>query len=389
MFSSRFTWSMTTNSLSHVLEAQQAAGVKIIDLTQSNPTQASFQYSDTQILKAFSQPQSLLYEPASQGLLVAREAIGRYYQSRGLQTEPQNICLTASTSEGYAWLFKLLANPGDEVLIPQPGYPLFDFLTALESVKMIPYRLKYDASTGWQIDLERLAASVSTKTIAIVVVNPNNPTGSYLKESELKFFTQLCQEHGLALISDEVFSDYENNAPATAVPSLVMHQEILTFVLSGLSKISALPQMKLGWIHMNGPQSLCEEAKERLDFIADAYLSVGTPVQHAAASLLDFRHDIQSQIQARIKSNEEFLRRIAKNLRCEILRREAGWYAVIQLPEEVNEEQWVMDLLNEESVFVHPGYFYDFSQGNHIVISLLTQCDTFRNGVTKIMTRLS
>jgi len=388
MFSSRLSWNFTANRLSKVLEAKQASGVQVLDLTESNPTQAGLDYPKGKILEALSRPASLRYEPDPRGLLSARQAIAEYYRSQGEDVKLDTIHLTASTSEGYAYLFKLLANPGDEVLVPQPSYPLLDFLAALESVHVARYPLKYDDESGWQINLEALGNTITTKTKAIILVNPNNPTGSFIKKSELAKMNELCAEHGLALIVDEVFSDYSYGDDARRVRTLVGNRNALTFVLSGLSKICGLPQMKLGWIHVNGPENLVAETRDRLDFISDTYLSVSSPVQHAAAELLSLRHEMQHQILERILRNEKYLRTRSTELPfCRILKQEGGWYAILEITDDFSEEDFCLMLLEEDNVFLHPGYFFDFLKQRFLVFSLLTSSAIFEEGVTRIISR--
>ncbi len=390
IFSSRFHFSLATNRLSAALERKRAARETIFDLTESNPTRAGLQYDENEILAALAQTQNLLYEPDPRGLPAAREAVAQYYRARGEPVVAENIHLTASTSEAYAYLFKLLADPGAEVLVPQPAYPLLDFLTALESVRLIHYPLRYDATHGWQIDLEKLAASISTKTVALVCINPNNPTGSFIKQKELRALNQLCIEHDLALICDEVFADYGVGAEEQRVPSLAGNDAALTFVLSGLSKISALPQVKLGWIHVSGPAALRHEAQERLDFIADTYLSVSTPAQHAAARLLAQRTSLQAQIQKRCAVNEHRLRAACRALgSIEVLQREGGWYAIMRGSNAFAEEQLVLKLLEEDNVLVHPGYFFDFPGTGYLVLSLLTPENIFHTGLQRLGQRLA
>jgi len=388
MFSSRLNWSFATNRLSKVLEAKRASGVQVLDLTESNPTQAGFDYPRGKILEALSIPASLRYEPDPSGLLAARQAIADYYRSRGEKVTAEFIYLTASTSEGYAYLFKLLADPGDEILVPQPSYPLFDFLAALESVQVARYPLKYDDEFGWQINLEALGNSITTKTKAIILVNPNNPTGSFIKKSELAKMNELCAEHGLALIVDEVFSDYFYSDDVQRVCNLVGNPHALTFVLSGLSKICGLPQMKLGWIHVNGPENVVAETRERLDFISDTYLSVGTPVQHAAAELLSVRHEMQRQIIERVLRNDKYLRsRSAELPSCRVLKQEGGWYAVMEISTEFFEEEFCINLLEVDNALLHPGYFFDFQKQGFLVFSLLTSPAIFEEGVNRIISR--
>lgn len=390
MFSSRFTWSLHANRLSRLQETKRAAGVEILDLTESNPTQACLAYDQQEILAALAAPQALRYEPASRGLLVARQAIADYYTSLGRRVTPDALHLTASTSEGYAYLFKLLANPGEEVLAPQPSYPLFDFLTALESVQLIHYPLRYHAAQGWRIDLETLAASISTKTRALIIVNPNNPTGSFINHDELAALNGLCREHDLALIFDEVFSDYGCGHEEQRVATAVGNDATLTFVMGGLSKTLGLPQMKLAWIHVNGPQALREEAQERLDFISDTYLSVGAPVQHATAKLLALRQEMQQQIRARITANEGFLHaQVGRLPSVEILKREGGWCAILAIAKQFAEEKFTVNLLEQDNLLVHPGYFFDFEKEGFLVVSLLTEPAIFQEGIVKMLARLA
>jgi hypothetical protein len=389
MFSSRLNWSFATNRLSKMLEAKRASGIQVLDLAESNPTHAGFDYPKTEILETLSKPALLRYEPDPRGLLAARQAVADYYQSRGEVVSADSLHLTASTSEGYAYLFKLLANPGDEVLVPQPSYPLFDFLAALESVQVARYPLKYDDEIGWQINLEALVNIITTKTKAIILVNPNNPTGSFIKKDELAKLNELCAEHDLALIVDEVFSDYGYGDDARRMRSLAGNREALTFVLSGLSKICGLPQMKLGWIHLKGPPVLVAEAQERLDFIADTYLSVSTPVQHAAAELLSLRQAMQSQMIKRVLRNDKYLRTCSAELPfCQVLKLEGGWYAIMEIAGAFSDEDFCLSLLEEDNALIHPGYFFDFLKQGFLVFSLLTPAAIFEEGVNRIASRL-
>ena len=387
MFSSRLAWPLTANRLSRVWEEKKSTGAAILDLTESNPTHAGLAYDEPGILRALAHAQTLHYEPDARGLLPAREAVAEYYGEHGAPVDPRGLVLTASTSEAYAYLFKLLANPGDEILVPAPSYPLLDFLAALEMVKVRHYPLSYDPQRGWEIDLDTLAHVITTKTVAIALVHPNNPTGSFVKPHELERLNALCIEHDLALVCDEVFLDY---GAASATPaSMVLNREALTFVLSGLSKVSALPQMKLGWIHVHGPETLRAEAQTRLEFIADTYLSVSTPVQHAARELLALRREMQRQIQTRTQANEAALLEVCRRQpEREVLRREGGWYAVLRLPPEISEEECVVSLLQRDAVLAHPGYFFDFPQHGFLVLSLLPPTEVFQEGVARILARL-
>jgi hypothetical protein len=385
MFSSRLPATLETNEFTRILRAKKAAGTKIVDLTESNPTRAAFSFRFLENDASRSHlPGS--YEPSAQGLEKARQAIGRYYLDSGHgRIDNDDLLLTASTSEAYSYLLKLLTDPGDEILIPAPSYPLFDYLATLENVTPVRYSLELAADGFWRIDFTLLELMISSLTRAIVVVNPNNPTGSCLTAEELRRLNKLCQTHELALIVDEVFLDYINPEVAAEPFSVVSNSDALTFTLSGFSKILALPQAKLGWIHVNGPEELKEGAKQRLEFIADTYLSVGSKIQHAAAPLLAGRRDIQAQILARIEANERTLATATTLVHC---RREGGWYAIIDLPEGIIDEACCLELLEHHSLIVHPGFFYDFAEVNHIVVSLITPEQEFRQGLAIVQSYL-
>ncbi|MCU1260054.1 MAG: aminotransferase, partial [Bryobacterales bacterium] len=319
------------------------------------------------LLAGFRDPRMLVYDPASAGLLAAREQVA------GLcRVDADRVVLTTRTSEAYSWLFKLLCDPGDEILAPKPSYPLFEFLAALEAVRIVQYPLVYHGS--WSIDFDALQRGITARTRAIVVVNPNNPTGSYLKLDELRELAGICNHNNLALISDEVFSDYALTPDARLVSTLMNLEAPTTFCLNGLSKLIGMPQMKLGWIVTN--DSL---ARERLELIADTYLSVGTPVQYAFPHLLGARESIQAQIMDRLRSNLQFLQS-----QFAIRKVEGGWYAILQAPRVRTEEQWVLELLERYDVLVQPGYFYDFESEAFLVLSLLTAPDIFREGVKRL-----
>ena len=389
MFSSRVKRNQAVNRLSLAWGAKKSSGTMLLDLTESNPTRSGFSYDGEAIFRALAQPGSLLYQPHPQGLPGARQAVADYYRERGASVEADSLILTSGTSEAYGSLFKLLANPGDEILVPVPGYPLLEVLTELESVRQVPYRLLYEEPRGWRIDMERLRNTISNRTAAIVSVSPNNPTGSFLKTDELAEVGELCRQFGLALIVDEVFADYGRGADENRVQCAAAHRGCLTFVLNGLSKVAGLPQLKLAWIHVSGPDALCRQAREHLEFINDAYLTVATPIQNAAADILRRRGTIQAQILARVETNASALEEEMETVpSCRILKREGGWYAVLRLPEDCPDEDIAVQLLEEDDVYVHPGYFYDFSTGGFLVISLLTPLEIFREGVARIAARL-
>ena len=384
MFSSRLHWDLRPNPLAQVLKAKREAGAAVLDLTESNPTSAGFHYPAEEILDPLAAPQSLLYRPTPAGLITAREAIaGLYYAPLGEEVDPSRILLTASTSEAYSHLIKLLTDPGDELLVPSPSYPLFEFLANLESVRIAHYPLIYDE--GWSIDTDALARAVTKRTRAVVLVNPNNPTGSFLKRRELERLVAICGEHGLAIISDEVFSDYGFAADAERVSHLTSGERALTFSLSGLSKVAGLPQMKLGWIVTGGPPAERAEAMERLELIADTYLSVASPVQHALPRLLEAGRNVREQICQRTKQNLGALLDLIGNSPYRTLQVEAGWYATVQAPRIRTEEEWALELLERHNVLIQPGYFYDFDQDGLLVLSLLPPSEIFAEGVARIL----
>lgn len=385
MFSSRIKWDLTANRLAGLLAEKRAAGQPIFDLTEANPTRAGLLSAGEQLLTSFATPDILTYEPEPRGLPKARAAVAAYYAQRGLATDVENIHLTASSSEGYSWLFKLLADHGEAVLVPQPSYPLFDFLATLEGVRLIPYQLRYYHHLGWRIDFDSLTAALTPAVRAIILVTPNNPTGSFIKRDELSRLNELCQQQRLALIVDEVFGDYFLTPDSGRVDSLVGNEGALTFVLSGLSKILALPQMKLGWIVSSGPPPLVREAIERLDLIADTFLSVGAPVQHALPHWLDHRPRLQAGILDRVRTN---LGLLANHPRLEpnrLLRFEGGWYATLEIPRYLPEEELILHLLDREGLLLHPGYFFDFEREAFLVLSLLPPPPIFVQAVDRLL----
>jgi len=380
VFSSRLNWSLRPNRLSALLEEKRAAGADVLDLTESNPTRAGFAYPQAEILTALADTDALRYHPSPRGLDSAREAVAGYYRDRGTKILVENILLTASTSEAYAYLFKLLANPGDEILAPRPSYPLFEFLADLESVHIRQYPLRYDGV--WHVDFDALEQAITPRTRAIVVVNPNNPTGSFLKRAELDVLDSLAAERGLAILSDEVFRDYAFADEGDRVSTLAGERQALTFSMSGLSKIAGLPQMKLGWIVASGPRRA--EALEALELIADTYLSVSTPVQVALSRLLALSGGITEQIRQRTASNLARLRETMLGSAATLLRTEGGWYAVLQVGRSRSEEEWTLKLLGESNILVQPGFFFDFESEAFLVLSLLPEPAKFAEGVSRL-----
>jgi aspartate/methionine/tyrosine aminotransferase len=373
MFSTRAGFDLTENALARAVAARR--GARLLDLTQSNPTAAGLSYDATAILSALADPAALMYEPTPRGLLAARAAVAGYYGDAGTA---ERTLLTASTSEAYSFLFKLLCDPGDSVCVPRPSYPLFDYLAALESVRVRPYDLAYDGA--WHIDLPQLEAAARGAR-AIVLVNPNNPTGSFLHAEEL---ARLCAL-GLPLISDEVFKDFAFGDDASRVTTLALQEQTLAFSLSGLSKVCGLPQLKLGWVVVSGPAPERALALARLELIADTFLSVGTPVQHAAARLLVLRGPLAAQIRARVTRNRAALcGALGTHSPASLLDCEGGWYATLRLPRTRSEETWTLELLARD-VLVHPGYFFDFANEAHVIVSLLTEEDTFAEGIGRLL----
>ncbi len=386
-FSSRLRWELHPNPLTELLRSRRRLGEPVIDLTISNPTvpagEESISYPEERIREALAGKDIFRYEPDPKGLWKAREAVAEYYASIGANVHPEDIILTASTSEGYSYLFKLLCDPGSEALIPQPSYPLFDFVAGMDLVELHPYKLRY-RDPRWEVDMLSLEAAAGEHTRAVIAINPNNPTGNYLSPDERCQMLDYCAAMGYAFIADEVF--YEYPSPGTERPPSfagVDTGEGLVFTLNGFSKMLGLPQMKLGWITIAGNEGLKSKARKHLELIADTYLSVNTPIMHAAPALLAMREEIALQIRNRCDANETYLREHLPggfSLRA----REGGWSAVVQLPEGCDADTFTMRLLLEEYAYAHPGHFYDFPAGDCIVLSLLTPPADFREGAMRI-----
>ena len=357
----------------------------MLDLTESNPTRVALPYPED-LLSPLADPAALRYEPSARGALRAREAVAADHARRGLRVDPDQLLLTASTSEAYAFLFKLLCDPGDAILVPRPGYPLFDFLATLEAVRVDAYPMEYDG--GWRIDVATLRERMTPGTRALVLVNPNNPTGSFLKREERKDIEELCASRGIALVSDEVFADFALRDIASRAESLAEDGPALAFALGGLSKSCGLPQVKLGWIAVSGPGDLKEEALRRLEVVADTFLSVSTPVQVAAKHLLERLPELQAPIHERVKRNHARLTVLTAGSAATLLDVEGGWSAVLRVPRTLGEEERVTRLLLEHDVLVHPGYFFDFPSEAYLVLSLLPEPGVFAEGVERIVQSL-
>ena len=387
-YSNRFEWDASPHPLSVAWQHKRDRGEALIDLTEANPTKVGLDYPVDAVLDPLVKPDAMVYSPAPQGLLVAREAVSGYYRKVGKTIAPSNILLTASTSEAYSLLFKLLADPGDEILIPRPGYPLLSHLAGFEGLSCCSYPLRRDEKKGWMVDLEVLYALVTPRTRAVVIVNPNNPTGSFIKEHELAAIDTMCQKHGMALIVDEVFADYVGSSPVQAIQTAVNRTSSPTFVLNGFSKILGLPQMKLGWIVCGGSAQQTATAAAHLETLNDFYLSVATPIQWAAPELLAQQDCIQNQVKARIAANETFLRTLVeKTCNIHLLIREGGWYSVLVIDDCIADDSRALDLLEQDQTLVHPGFFYDFHREGFVVISLLPVPELFRKGIRRLIHR--
>ncbi len=357
----------------------RARGKEVLDLTESNPTRCGFSYSPS-VLSAFNDPDNLIYDPVSQGSPKARQAVVGYYAAKGLSVNADDIVLTSSTSEAYAFLLRLLLNPGEKVLVPRPSYPLFQFLLELNDVAYAQYPLVYDGA--WRLDQQALQDAVDGKTRAIILVNPNNPTGSYVQKAELDFLNGLCLQHSLSLISDEVFTDY-GWGPQTGV-TLMGNTSVPTFVLGGLSKALGLPQMKMSWLAASGPRDAIATAMGRLEIIADTFLSVNTPVQNAAPALLADAGGIRGQILRRVKDNWLWLNAHVP-VGVKVLSAQGGWYAVLATENLKDEETFVTGLLKDEGVLAHPGYFFDFEASGYVVVSLLPAAEIFCQAAGRLL----
>lgn len=384
MVSSRLPANLEPNAVARALQEKRRRAGAIVDLTESNPTRAGFTYAED-LLTPLGDKRGLDYEPQALGMWSARAAVAADFRRRGIAISADRVAVTSSTSEAYALLFKLLCDAGDAVLVPHPSYPLFDHLTQFESVSAIPYALEYHGA--WRIDVDSLRRSASDRTRAVLIVSPNNPTGSWLHRDDLTAVSALAAERGWAIIGDEVFADYPLD-PAPEAAHVLSASEVLTFSLGGLSKSAGLPQVKLGWIGCGGPEAQVDHALAAYEIIADTYLSVSTPVQAAAADLIDRGAAVRAQIQARLRRNLESLRALASSHPAiDVLRVEGGWSAVLKVPQLSGEEQLVLALIAKDDVLVHPGYFFDFPSEAFIVVSLLVEPAAFDAAITKVLRR--
>lgn len=387
MFSARTNWSLEANRLTRALELHRQSGKELFDLTASNPTECGLSYPRDEILGALEDPRALVYRPESKGLREAREAVSAYYLGRtgfsgaAARISPERILLTSGTSEAYSHIFRLLCEPNDEILVPAPSYPLFEFLADLADIRLVSYPLLYDH--GWQIDFASLRAALTLRSRAVLVVHPNNPTGSFVKSGEAAELAEICGGRQIAIVADEVFLDY-TVSPQSA-PTFALEERAFTFTLSGLSKISLLPQMKLAWTVTSGPATLARAAIDRLEIIADTYLSPSTPVQLALPKFLALRSGLQKELQGRMTANLSALDAMVRGSRClSRLEREGGWYAVLRAPATGTDEDMAIALLERANVFVHPGHFFNFAGDGFLVVSLIPPEREFSEGATRL-----
>jgi alanine-synthesizing transaminase len=425
MFAKRTNWNLETNRLSEALAALRAAGKPLIDLTVSNPTECDFAYENEAILHALQNPATLQYEPNPRGLETARNAVRNYYIERsnpsgaaeenrsdaaagnrsiatggapegnptnagGFGIPLEDIFLTTSTSEAYSHVFRTLCDAQDEVLIPEPSYPLFDFLADIQDVRLVRYPLVYDH--GWQIDFQSLKPAITSKTRGVIVVNPNNPTGNYCKPREMRQLSEICRAHDAAIIADEVFLDFSlraqkcSEATEARPTSFSANEAALTFTMSGLSKICGLPQMKAAWVIVSGPTALKAQAVARLEVIADTYLSMNAPIQLALPALLGLRQGFQTQVLARMRANlAELDRQLSAQQAASRLQVEGGWNAVLRVPATRPDEELALELLSKGGVYAHPGHFYDFRHDGYLVVSLITPEKEFARGIERLL----
>jgi aspartate/methionine/tyrosine aminotransferase len=386
MFSARIPANLAPNRLSTTLARLAREGRPIIDLTASNPTRVGLSYPED-LLDSLGHARGLVYAPEPLGLSGARRAVAADFARRGLTVSADRLALTASTSEAYSLLFKLLCAPGDEVMVPRPSYPLFEHLTRFDAVTAVPYDLEYHAR--WAIDMATLERALSERTRAVLLVSPNNPTGQFVSAVEIEAIAALCRRHEVAIIADEVFADYELTPGAAAAGGLLTGRtDVLGFTLGGLSKSVGLPQAKLAWIAISGAENCVRDARARLELVCDTYLSVSTPLQEAAAELLERGSIVRHQIQARVATNYRvFSARAAAVPSCEVLQADGGWYGVLRVPSLTTEDDLVLALLTEDAVLTHPGYFFDFPTESFLIVSLLAPEDAFAEGISRVLGR--
>jgi alanine-synthesizing transaminase len=379
MFSSRTRWNTAPNKLTQLLRTKRLQRESIIDLTESNPTRCGFSYPADDVLAAMADPSILSYQPEPFGLQGARKAVAEYYSPCGTTVDPNRIILTASTSEAYTFLLKLLCNTGDNVIVPQPSYPLFEYLCRLNDVELRHYRLIYDGE--WRIDFESLRSTLTERTRAIVVLHPNNPTGSYVKQHEFDAVCRLAMERDCAIIADEVFGLFSIAPDGSRANVMSCDKDVLLFSLNGISKLLAFPQLKLSWIVVGGRSPQAGEALDRLEVIADTYLSVNTPVQAALPGLFRHLSLIAGQVCARVRENYELTLKLLSRSTVSVYYLEGGWYAILRLPGTKSDEEWATELLEQSNIVLYPGHFFSFEQGSSLVLSLILPRDVLESGL--------
>ena len=379
MFAERTNWGVGSNRLAALAERLRGEHRAVLDLTETNPTRCGFRYFDQAPEAALAQFGVRAYAPDARGLPETRAAISGYYRAQGAAVDPVRLLMTAGTSEGYSHLMRLLCNPGEALLVPSPSYPLLDLLARVNDVRLIPYPLHHDGR--WWLDVDALRAAADATCRAIVVISPNNPTGSFLKDREREALVTLARESGLAIIADEVFADYRVADTPDAAGTFAGEKRVLSFALNGVSKMLGLPQMKLAWIVANGPEAQVAEACQRLEVLADTYLSVGIPAQVALPVWLARRAGVQAEILERLRENFA----VARTLRvAQCLPVEGGWCAVLRIPRTGTDEDFAVDLLQREGVLVDPGSLFDFANGGHVVVSLLAPPEIFAEGLRRL-----
>lgn len=385
-FARRTGWEPIPNPLTELAERLRGEG-RLLDLTESNPTRCDFVYEKERLLAALADPSNLRYAPDARGLASARAAVREYYHGRGIELRLEQIWLTAGTSEAYSHLFRLLANPGERVHVPQPGYPLCELLAGLNDLELAEYALRYE--TTWELDWPALESSIGRDSRILLLLHPNNPTGSYLRADDWRRLQPWAAERGLALVVDEVFYDYALDADKTRLVDWSREPETLTFILNGLSKVAALPQIKLAWMVLLGPAELVEAAERRLELILDTYLNVSAPAQNAASELLATAPAMAAQVRRRLGANLAALdARLAAHPAVSRLRIEGGWYAILRLPRVHSDDKWAQLLLVKDALFLHPGHFYGFRQDGCVVLSLLPPETVFAEGIERLLNRI-
>jgi alanine-synthesizing transaminase len=384
-FSHRTGWDFAPNALTLAVDEWRRKGEPILDWTLSNPTSCDFPYPGEEIRSALSSPAGLRYEPDPQGLRGTRDAVSAWYARQGVSVDPDSLFLTASSSEAYSWLFRLLCNADDEVLIPKPGYPLFDDLTRLNDIRPVPYRYRYDGL--WHLDLETVRRGVTERTRAIVLIHPNNPTGNYLSREECQEICRLATERDLALIADEVFWIFALQGKPPA-PSLHGGNAPLIFTINGLSKSAGLPQMKLGWIALSGESRRVDEARKRLTMIGDTYLSVNTPVQAGLRVILESSRGLSEAVRLRAAANYRTIGTRLQNTPITLLAAQGGWNAILRMPAHRADDEWSLRLLRKFGLLTYPGHFFDLEGGVFLVVSLIVEEEHTAEYLDRILTVL-